>query len=112
MNGPDPNVPSRNWISLVKRCREDADFRERLAADPAAALAGAGLESELPSGVDRVSVVENAADTFHVIFPPNPNALLGDEALSAVSGGGPGACHSERMLNYFQRYNGCHWELN
>ena len=112
MSGPDPNVPGRNWISLVNRCREDAEFRERLAADPAAALAGAGLQSELPAGVDRVSVVENTADTFHVIFPPNPNALLGDAALDAVAGGGPGACHSERMLSYFRRYNGCHWELN
>ena len=110
MNKRDPNVPGRSWTSLVRRCREDADFRRRLAADPGAALAGAGLEFELPAGVDRVSVVENTADAFHVIFPPNPSAPLGDEALEAVAGGGPGG-HSERTLDYFQRYNGCHWEM-
>ena len=79
----------------MRYCREDADFRERLAADPAAALAGAGLEFELPAGVDQVSVVGNTAGTHHVVFPPNPNARLGDEALEAVA----------------QRYNGCHWEM-
>ena len=65
--------------------RGDPAFRGRLAADPAAALAETGLE--LPAGVDRVSVIGNTADTFHVILPPNPNARLGDAALEAVSGG-------------------------
>ena len=110
MSEHNPNVPDRSWISLVRCCREDADFRERLAADPAAALAGAGLEFDLPAGVDQVSVVENTAGTHHVVFPPNPNAQLGDEALEAVSGGGPGG-HSERTIDYFRRYNGCHWEM-
>ena len=55
-------------------------------------------------------MVENTADTHHVVFPPNPNAPLGDEALEAVAGGGPGG-HSERTIDYFRRHNGCRWEM-
>ena len=86
------------WAALERAWRGDPAFRGRLAADPAAALAETGLK--LPAGVDRVSVIENTADTFHVILPPNPNARLGDAALEAVSGGG--ACypgHYEYLSN-------------
>ena len=86
------------WAALERAWRGDPAFRGRLAADPAAALAETGLK--LPAGVDRVSVIENTADTFHVILPPNPNARLGGAALEAVSGGG--ACypgHYEYLSN-------------
>ena len=86
MNGRPPhNETGDAWAALERAWRGDPAFRGRLAADPAAALAETGLE--LPAGIDRVSVIENTADTFHVIFPPSPNALLGDAALEAVSGG-------------------------
>ena len=88
------------WGPLERAWREDPAFRDRLAADPAAALAETGLE--LPAGVDRISVVEDTADTFHVIFPPSPNAPLGDEALGAVSGG---VCYP----GYYEYRNGCRW---
>ena len=40
----------------------------------------------LPEGVD-VRVVANGGDTVHFVLPPDPNALLEDEALNSVAGG-------------------------
>ena len=52
--------------------------------EPHSALSEMGVD--VPSGVDlRVSV--NTDETFHVVFPPDPNTMLSDEALTAVSGG-------------------------
>ena len=49
-----------------------------------AALSEIGLD--LPPGVElRVAV--NTEETFHVVFPPDPNVALEDEALAAVAGG-------------------------
>lgn len=112
MSEQNRNLPSPGWDTLAKCYREDADFRGRMAADPAAAMAETGLE--LPAGFDRVSVVENTADTFHVVFPPNPNALLGDETLGAVSGGtcyggGGGSDDNTPMSDYYMRNSGSYW---
>ena len=76
------------WAPLERACREEAGFRDRLATDPAAALADKGMR--LPAGISEVRVAENTADTFHVIFPGSPNASLSDEALMEVAGGTSG----------------------
>ena len=34
-----------------------------------------------------VRIVENTAETVNFVMPPDPNALLADEDLSAVAGG-------------------------
>ena len=112
MSNANPDRAGEAWNSLTRCYREDAGFRDRLAADPAAAMAETGLE--LPDGVDQVSVVENTAETFHVIFPPSPNALLGDEALGAVSGGtcyggDGGNADNTPMSDYYRRHSGCYW---
>ena len=73
------------WAPLERAWREEPDFRDRLAADPAAALADKGMR--LPAGIREVRVAENTADTFHVIFPGSPNASLSDDALTEVAGG-------------------------
>ena len=88
MNSQDPkdmNEAINAWAPLERAWRDDPAFRDRLAADPAAALADQGMR--LPSGIREVRVAENSADTFHVIFPGDPNASLSDEALMDVAGG-------------------------
>ena len=84
-NPKDMNEAINAWAPLERAWRDDPAFRDRLAADPAAALAGQGMR--LPSGIREVRVAENTADTFHVIFPGDPNASLSDEALMDVAGG-------------------------
>ena len=103
MSERNPNTGDQPpWAALVKCYREDAGFRDRLATNPAAALAETGLE--LPAGVDRVSVSENTATTFHVIFPPSPNARLSDEALMEVAGGSGGG-RDAPPSDYYRRHN-------
>ena len=88
MNTQDPkymNDTINAWGPLERAWREDPGFRDRLAADPGDALAAQGMR--LPAGISEVHVAENTADTFHVIFPGDPNASLSDEALMDVAGG-------------------------
>ena len=104
MSERNPNAGDQPpWATLVKCYREDAGFRNRLATNPAAALAETGLE--LPAGIDRVRVSENTATTFHVIFPPSPNARLGDEALMEVAGGSGGSGDDTPRSAFYQRHN-------
>ena len=62
----------------------DPEFRERVRTDPGAVMSSWGID--LPPGVD-VRVCVNTEDTFHVAFPPDPNAALSDESLGVVAGG-------------------------
>ena len=62
----------------------DPAYRALLVEDPRKALADKGLD--LPKDVDaRVRV--NSEDKTHVVFPPDPNSILGDETLASVHGG-------------------------
>ena len=66
--------------------REDAGFRARIQADPQTALNEWGLP--IPAGIDRVRVVENTAETVHLVFPPDPDdGALSDSELDGVAGG-------------------------
>ena len=66
----------------------DPEFRARLVADPRAAMAEQGMEA--PEAVE-FRVAENDAETMHIVFPPDPNAALSDDAIQWVSGGTPPA---------------------
>ena len=44
------------------------------------------LDVDLPPGV-AARLVANTSDTYHVVFPPDPNVDLSDESLSMVAGG-------------------------
>ena len=63
----------------------DSTFHERVQADPRAAFASWGMD--VPPDID-VRVHVNTDDTFYLAFPPDPNVVLSDEALSVVAGGG------------------------
>jgi hypothetical protein len=77
---------------LIERSLKDESFRQKLLADPRAALEQE-LGRGLPEGV-KVRVVEETPDTIYLVLP-RTSALgegggdLSDEALEAVSGGGP-----------------------
>src|SRR5690348_12605708 len=75
---------------LVARAWRDADFRRRLLADPAAALAEHGLE--VPEGL-RVRVVENTPTLVHLILPARPAGELSEEQLDQLAAaGGKSGC--------------------
>jgi hypothetical protein len=69
---------------VVAKAWADEAFKAALIADPKTMLAAEGIS--LPEGL-TLKVVENTADTLHVILPPPPAAALSDEAVGAVSGG-------------------------
>jgi hypothetical protein len=74
---------------LVQRSREDEEFRQRLLADPKAAVEQE-LGTRLPEDVE-VRVVEERAQTIYLVLP-SASALgegeeLSDRELEAVAGG-------------------------
>jgi hypothetical protein len=77
---------------LVQKSLQDEEFRQRLLDDPKGTLEQE-LGRGLPEGV-QVRAVEETADTIYLVLP-SASALggqggdLSDEALEAVSGGGP-----------------------
>jgi hypothetical protein len=77
---------------LVQKSLQDEDFRQRLLDDPKGTLEQE-LGSALPEGV-RVVAVEESSDTIYLVLPSasavgEGGGSLSDEALEAVSGGGP-----------------------
>ena len=77
---------------LVQRSLQDEEFRQRLLDDPKGTLEQE-IGSGLPEGV-QVRMVEESADTIYLVLPSasavgEGGGSLSDEALEAVSGGGP-----------------------
>ncbi len=67
----------------------DAEFKKQLIENPGAVLAGLGIEP--PAGMEGVNlkVVENTADTVHLVLPvPPTEGELSDDELDGVAGGG------------------------
>ena len=72
--------------NAIARAWNDAGYKAKLLSDPHAALAEAGVE--VPAGT-TVKVVENSADTQHVVLPVAPGNAdeLSTEELAKVAGG-------------------------
>ena len=68
----------------LKLARTDPEFRARLRAEPAAALAERGVS--LAPGV-ALRLAEDTSEVRHFVLPPDPNVQLADSGLDAVSGG-------------------------
>jgi hypothetical protein len=68
---------------MITRAWRDPAFKKKLAADPKAVLAEAGIN--LPAGV-TVSLVEDSDTHLHLVLPARP-AALSDAQLDAVAGG-------------------------
>ncbi len=71
---------------VIARAWSDPAYKVKLLGDPHAALAEAGVE--VPAGV-TVKVVENTADTHHLVLPVAPaNAKeLSDDEVEKLAGG-------------------------
>jgi hypothetical protein len=82
---------------LVQRSLQDESFRQKLLADPKAAVEEE-LGTRLPEEV-RVVAVEETADTIYLVLPDaSPSGETGelsDRELSAVAGAGWGSVETE-----------------
>ena len=75
---------------MIEAWREDLEFRARVNENPKEALESKGLF--LWAGEARVAV--DTPDASHFVLPPNPNAGIPDEGLSAAVGG---LCFDRRL---------------
>ena len=86
---------------LIERSLQDDAFRQRLLADPKAAVEEE-LGIQLPAEV-QIRVVEETADTIYLALPSASPAgeggELSDQELEAVAGGGTGAYEGESSIS-------------
>ena len=79
---------------LIQRSFEDLSFRQRLLADPKAAIEQE-LGTKLPESIE-VTVVEESAETIYLVLPSaspvGQGGELSDQELDAVAGGEEGGC--------------------
>ena len=75
---------------VIEAWRKDPKFRARVENNPKKALESKGLF--LRAGEARVAV--DTPDASHFVLPPNPNAGIPDEGLSAAVGG---LCFNRRL---------------
>jgi Nitrile hydratase, alpha chain len=82
---------------LIQRSLEDEEFRQRLLAEPRAAIEQE-LGSRLPESVE-VRVVEESADTIYLVLPSRSadaqGSELSDRELDAVAGGATYGCSTQ-----------------
>ena len=72
-------------MDIAERYSVDADLRARIeAGDVSDVLSDLGLL--LPSDIG-VRITANSEDLFNVVFPPDPNVILDDELLNAITAG-------------------------
>lgn len=71
---------------IIAKAASDAEFRQRLISDPRAAFSELGIDP--PKGMENLTlkVVENTADTVHLVLPASiPQRELDDEVASGLS---------------------------
>ena len=89
MISPQSQSPESHGLehmqSVFMRAVYDPEFHSLMATDPREALSSKGLPSP-PLGAE-ILVHVNTPDTFHIVFPADPNVALSDESLGMVAGG-------------------------
>ena len=82
-------------LQLIEKAWKEDAFRQALLTDPRGAVEKA-LGGKLPAGL-QVKLVEETADTFYLVLPPNPDRApsgqLSDQQLEAVAGGWSDTCN-------------------
>ena len=82
---PEERAAEARFEDLARRYRDDPGLRARIdSGDVADAIAYLGVE--LPAGAEP-RIVANSDEVYHLALPSNPNAMLGDDTLTNVSGG-------------------------
>ena len=86
----DPNRESVSiFADFLMDISGDEELKARILEDPGRFCSEKGIF--VPEGLE-LRVHENTPDTFHLVFPPDPNEMLQDEALMAVAGGKTASC--------------------
>lgn len=75
----------RMLTAAARSYRDDPEFRAQLETDPQTALAGVGVDLDVP-GSD-IQVRANTAEVFHLVMPADPNSTLTDEMVQNIAGG-------------------------
>ena len=73
-----------DFFDVARVYHRDGGARIEPGTEAYAALSEMGID--LPPRLE-IHVSVNTQDIFHVVFPPDPNTMLSDEALGAVAGG-------------------------
>ena len=73
----------RTWGQVVAQAWSDDSYKQRLLTDPAAVLAERGLT---PPADKEIRIIEDTADTMHIVLPAKPTELS-DELLEQAVGG-------------------------
>ena len=73
----------QTWGQVVAQAWSDGSYKQRLLTEPAAVMAERGLTP--PTG-KQIRIVEDTADTVHVVLPARPSELT-DEQLDQAAGG-------------------------
>jgi hypothetical protein len=79
-----PSFDSQFANKVITKAWSDPKYKERLLANPRAALAEAGVS--VPASLD-FKVVENTNKLVHLVLPPPPSKELSEESLALVAGG-------------------------
>lgn len=70
-------------VQVIKKAWEDPAFKEKLLADPKAAVSEA-FGVELPQEI-QVTTVEETASHYYLVIPPNPEDIgKGDSGVEVV----------------------------
>ena len=75
---------ARGLAPFARSFRSDPEFRGRATSEVRSLLEQHGIA--LPQGV-QVEIIENTDELYHLVLPPDPNAILSEEDLSMVAGG-------------------------
>lgn len=71
----------RDYSRIIAKTWQDEAFKQRLIADPVAALSEIGVA--LPTG-RTIRVVENTDEVFHLVLKPRPADLIIEELGSSA----------------------------
>jgi hypothetical protein len=75
---------NKQWSQVVAKAWTDASFKQKLLAEPLAALKQQGIN--VPRGL-QVKVVENTDQVLHLTLPAKPSDEMSEEDLEKVAGG-------------------------
>lgn len=81
----------RKWGQVVAQAWSDDSYKQRLLADPVGVMAEQGLTP--PTG-KQLRIVEDTADTVHVVLRAKPDELSDDELDQAAGGAYIAFCSS------------------